>query len=1368
MWRTLFVAFAGVFYDGLDAVQSLCSVYDPFKVQPDNNKFVIGGAFPLHDVDCKNVLPDTVQEIVAIQWALTHWNQNPVNNHAKLGLFAGDTCSRSQEAMSQSLRFLDTVGYHEPQECRTNNSGTKLLGLVAPKDYTSSTSLGKMLTSSELPVAAYSSKAATALIEMGMQNIIATTPTVEVYVEVLVRLMSLLYSNLVTVVQDGFNKELVERVTKQLNEAGIFVAEVVDVDHPRLAHVLRNTDSNIILSLLSTKEFIRVLSHPSVYKMDKLWISLPTDGWALYDNQRSNLLNPEAHIQVITLQPQLMELPDFRDYFLRVLRNNYQKFQLFTSYVQQVYNCSDTNCDVDKQHMQQQYRPSMSIEAAIRMTYAFAAVGHKIASDSESEEMCIHPTPECTALIIRELLALDYEFGTGDPPEFAGERLSFYRGYGNVLLASGMTVKVVEFFNSNGELNVHQMMTYTTGHQPTIISSAVRAKNQHKRSVCSPYRSFCGQCQNAQWVNEEQYFLSIPRHYPMYLVGLFDFHSGPSCQSTATTDISLPMAFIHTVSTIKQRFADMLLLKNFDFGVLFVDSCSSAKRAIEAVVMTETQCFSFTQADRNITIVPGSALGYVSALHGNSQEALKGYFSSGDSAAALLTIALDSASRHEYSAVPTARNQVLALLKFLSRMRWQFVTVALSEEDAESLVAFRHFERLALERGICLAEVLNIRGVRADNLPISTTTNVTIVFATAREASAYLSLTLRSPLKVVHVMMGDAHDWYLHDTENRKHFQGIVSIQPKDVLHEDFREWARTTTPLTLPESWFWSYMEDRWQCALTQKSKLTYGKMCTGDEQVDLNNLGRMTKAGYLSRGVERFLLIVDSVYKKLCPTQAGLCSDFYEDGRRMIMRQIEKTSVEDDIDIYEFLRIGNDQYTYRTIGNWSMNGGLHLHVLYHSFFNGPVESTCKPPMCKCFIDGDFFQQPLDSFLLKAEDIDTDRSTGSYVKKQPAFETEKVAYRSVFEHLSLGKWRQDPYNFLLLASITILTFTAIAVLVLVLVKMYLRVVKGNQSLGISLLIGIIILFVTAYFFIFDATDLVCRLRLAMHGFGYSLCFGVMIAKATQLRNAETLGFGSSVHISFWNYWLLLFFIIGVQIALNTRWMTEPFMSTIAVSDSRTEMVCTMGREEFVLANIYVVILLFLTLFINSINRNIKRNYKETKWLFVSSILCTLTWLSWVPAYIAVPNEFKEKVIVLELIFCASILLGLLFGPKIYILLSYEPVLVEYKENQMNKEVALFEKDDLPSVRAVSPASSSGSSTQSTTAAHSSRGASGSPNYEEQFPIFHTVMKKKSKVRRSQSQHELSEQGYPRPEVAIVHAVSRPASLGLKKAEVRQ
>ncbi|VDN23583.1 unnamed protein product [Cylicostephanus goldi] len=51
----------------------------------------------------------------------------------------------------------------------------------------SSTSVATMLTVAELPVAAYSSQAANALIELEVPNIIVTTPTMEVYVEALIK-----------------------------------------------------------------------------------------------------------------------------------------------------------------------------------------------------------------------------------------------------------------------------------------------------------------------------------------------------------------------------------------------------------------------------------------------------------------------------------------------------------------------------------------------------------------------------------------------------------------------------------------------------------------------------------------------------------------------------------------------------------------------------------------------------------------------------------------------------------------------------------------------------------------------------------------------------------------------------------------------------------------------------------------------------------------------------------------------------------------------------------------------------------------------------------------------------------------------------
>lgn len=45
----------------------------------------MGGPFPLHAEDCMHVRPDVVQELIAVQWALSYWNQNPKHAEYKLG-----------------------------------------------------------------------------------------------------------------------------------------------------------------------------------------------------------------------------------------------------------------------------------------------------------------------------------------------------------------------------------------------------------------------------------------------------------------------------------------------------------------------------------------------------------------------------------------------------------------------------------------------------------------------------------------------------------------------------------------------------------------------------------------------------------------------------------------------------------------------------------------------------------------------------------------------------------------------------------------------------------------------------------------------------------------------------------------------------------------------------------------------------------------------------------------------------------------------------------------------------------------------------------------------------------------------------------
>lgn len=665
------------------------------------------------------------------------------------------------------------------------------------------------------------------------------------------------------------------------------------------------------------------------------------------------------------------------------------------------------------------------------------------------------------------------------------------------------------------------------------------------------------------------------------------------------------MAFVHAVWTVRQRFPHLNLLKKIEFGALLADACNNGRNAIELVSNSENNCVIFEQANRNISIVPGSVFGYASALDGSAQQSLRHFFTKTESNAVLITVDAEHDSLLDtFSSYPTSRSQALAILRFLQTMEWQFVTVVLSENDIDSVDAFRQFELLAPDRGVCIADIIKIRKNEEEIGDIDISTNATIVFANAIDTLAYFkayfaslnddskleqmqqSIGLKQQQQTIHVLVGDAHDFYILDKKISRQLVGTVSIQPKDVVHEDFRQWLEMATPLTLPETWFWRYMEAKYNCALLVRSREHYGgRMCTGNERLSIDQFGRMTKSGYLTRAVERFLFAMDSVHKKLCGEAGGVCHEFYEKGRNEIVKLLSIAKIEDDFEVYSLMRGDGDAMTYKLFGNWSSSKGLKFTEMYQYFdANGvstktPIKSICEPPVCKCFLDPDYFTKPIDS-------------VGSYIRREPAIrsiDSIVPTQTSTFMQLmASGRWRHKPWNYGLLIVITILLLAAIAVLILILVKVYTRVVKGNQSLGISLLIGIILLYATAYLFIFDPTDIMCRCRIVFHSLAYTLCYGVMIAKATQLRNAEALGFNAITHISYWNYWLLLFFIIGVQLALSIQWLVGPFMSAIAVDGTHTSLVCTWGKYDFLWSQSYVIILLLLALFLNGLNRYLR------------------------------------------------------------------------------------------------------------------------------------------------------------------------------------
>lgn len=68
---------------------------------------------------------------------------------------------------------------------------------------------------------------------------------------------------------------------------------------------------------------------------------------------------------------------------------------------------------------------------------------------------------------------------------------------------------------------------------------------------------------------------------------------------------------------------------------------------------------------------------------------------------------------------------------------------------------------------------------------------------------------------------------------------------------------------------------------------------MCTGDELINVRALGRLTRAGYLMKGVDQMVLTILQAYRRLCTELSNnneniyrsetICDKFLDSGRKV-----------------------------------------------------------------------------------------------------------------------------------------------------------------------------------------------------------------------------------------------------------------------------------------------------------------------------------------------------------------------------------------------------------------------------------------------------------------------------------------------------
>lgn len=234
------------------------------------------------------------------------------------------------------------------------------------------------------------------------------------------------------------------------------------------------------------------------------------------------------------------------------------------------------------------------------------------------------------------------------------------------------------------------------------------------------------------------------------------------------------------------------------------------------------------------------------------------------------------------------------------------------------------------------------------------------------------------------------------------------------------------------------------------------------------------------------------------------------------------------------------------------------------------------------------------------------------------------------------------PWATVMVAVAAVGTCITMFMLVYVLIKICDGTLAGNQSLGVILLLGILTLYFSIVLFVLPASEIRCTLRAFLYPVAMSLCYGILIIKVMQLRSLVLLGLGG--RISYINQYIILFFIVLVQVVINVQWfLTNRPQFRV---DSEGFPYCYMPRTDFLLLHLYVTILVIIAFLYGLSVLKIRRNYKEGHWVTLAAFLTMPVLIVWGLVYSFVPEKYSDPTVCMALVVLATVLVLALFIPK--------------------------------------------------------------------------------------------------------------------------